>query len=935
MTTTRRAAAGLGAFTALTGLLVGVPLALALTVGWPLPHSLPTVDEVRTLLATSGIPDVVLIDTLAVICWIAWLDLALATVVELGATIAGRAASRPLIARPWQALVARLITTVVVAVVVIGSRPQSSPPPRGAALAGALAGRVPDRPSDAVAVAHRVAAPAPAPAPTSDRYVVRRGDTLWGIAGQRLRNPTRWPTIWRDNADRSEPNGRRFTDPDLIVPGWTLDVPTAMTKGTVAPAPRQTPASGPTSPGGLIPTPTPTGDVSPPPSSTLSPVEKPVATMPPAHAPVARSNARSEVGPSGVTLPSGGLVGGGFAAGVIAGLATARLHERRRRRVGSVQTSAVDGLVGPTVRHLRHALASPRAPEEDGDNPQGPMPPDASKESTPPSITGPLAAGVTEDGDTVTIIDVDDLSGRSITGEGAEGVGRALVTAAVVEPSLDGANLVVVGHAQRLVGGVGSIPGVEGIDSLPAALTRLDAECERRERVLRWQGVSDYRSIASSTDPLGALLAVVDGADIGGAASSVKAVTDRGRRLGISLAVIGEAPGFELLEIAADGTIGAETGAPVTERLFTVANAEAEELLAVGSASRGGAVDAAAPPALTEEIQGDAPTVAAPSPPSDRSLPVDLRLFGPARVLANGVELTTGLRAAARELMVLLAVHRSGLRQEEALAEMWPDDEDEHLDTFRVAVTSTRRRLRELCGAEGQYIALIGNRYVLDPGTVDCDLWRFDAAAARAAHEPEADRRRQALVAAAELVEGEPLAGAAFEWAEPMRENLRRRAIDVLGELGALLGAEGDLAGAIWALERARAVDPYCEDVYRRLMGYLADIGRGDVALRVYRELEKYVAQLGAEPDEDTEALMVTLRSSVASSRQPSRSPKRALGTSPDDDENDADGEDSAFAARTTTVGRRAGGSDRQGRLNPVHEDPLHLPIADIADEER
>ena len=134
-----------------------MPLALILTVGWPLPHSLPTVDQVRTLLATSGIPDVVLIDTLAVICWIAWLDLALATVVELGATIAGRAASRPLIARPWQALVARLITTVVVAVVVIGSRPQSSPPPRSAALSGALAGRVPNRPSDAVTVGRSVA----------------------------------------------------------------------------------------------------------------------------------------------------------------------------------------------------------------------------------------------------------------------------------------------------------------------------------------------------------------------------------------------------------------------------------------------------------------------------------------------------------------------------------------------------------------------------------------------------------------------------------------------------------------------------------------------------------------------------------------------------------------------------------------------------------
>ncbi|MDQ2960789.1 MAG: LysM peptidoglycan-binding domain-containing protein, partial [Candidatus Dormibacteraeota bacterium] len=365
MTTTRRAAAGLGAFAALASLLVGVPLALILTVGWPLPHSLPTVDEVRTLLATSGIPDVVLIDTLAVICWIAWLDFALATVVELGATIAGRAASRPLLARPWQALVARLITTVVVAVVVIGSRPQSSPPPRSAALAGSLAGRVPNRPSDAVTVGRSVLAPAPVSALTSDRYVVRGGDTLWGIASRRLRDARRWPTIWRDNAHRSEPAGRRFNDPDLIVPGWTLDVPTHPTIATTAPALPQTPFARPTPPSGATPPPLPSGGVNPPPSPTPSSVSRPVATAPPADGPAARPGSRPDVGPSAVTLPSGGLVGGACAAGVIAGLAAARLHSRRRRRVGSAQASAVDRLVGPTVRHLRHAIAPRRAPDED------------------------------------------------------------------------------------------------------------------------------------------------------------------------------------------------------------------------------------------------------------------------------------------------------------------------------------------------------------------------------------------------------------------------------------------------------------------------------------------------------------------------------------------------------------------------------------------
>lgn len=48
-----------------------------------------------------------------------------------------------------------------------------------------------------------------------DTYVVKRGDTLWGISGMYLKRPWRWPELWGMNL-KSIPN------PHLIFPGQTL-----------------------------------------------------------------------------------------------------------------------------------------------------------------------------------------------------------------------------------------------------------------------------------------------------------------------------------------------------------------------------------------------------------------------------------------------------------------------------------------------------------------------------------------------------------------------------------------------------------------------------------------------------------------------------------------------------------------------------------------
>ena len=238
-----------GASLGLLVLVVGVPLGLSLGIGFP--GSLPTWGDIVNQLQIQGIPTPLVLYTLAFVCWLLWAYLMWSLLAD-AVTMARRShEDRPAVARPGRWISGPLIASVVLGFHLLVStehaaRPTSSAgdalAPRSVAAAVYVPERAPLDPSRGRAV---LAGDTPSSGGATDQEVqVRPGDTLWGIAGREYRDPEDWPRIWEANRGQREDDGRIFTDPSLIQPGWELEVP-GVPSAPATPTP-QAPESPPT-----------------------------------------------------------------------------------------------------------------------------------------------------------------------------------------------------------------------------------------------------------------------------------------------------------------------------------------------------------------------------------------------------------------------------------------------------------------------------------------------------------------------------------------------------------------------------------------------------------------------------------------------------------------------------------------------------------------
>lgn len=219
----------------------------------------------------------------------------------------------------------------------------------------------------------------------------------------------------------------------------------------------------------------------------------------------------------------------------------------------------------------------------------------------------------------------------------------------------------------------------------------------------------------------------------------------------------------------------------------------------------------------------------------------------------------------AKTIFKLLLTHMGRRYPKDVLAEeLWPEtDPDVAANRLRVAVHELRKMLGEGGRKNGgpSHIAQQEGAYFFDSAApVWTDMSAFDAAATRGramAAEGKAEEALHAYQVAEALYLGEYLRDDPFfEWTIATRERLRELHLHVLSDAARIHAEDGSPEQAAMFSRKILRIEPWREEVYRRLMEYLVAAGRPHEALRAYEECRRALrAEVEAEPSQETTRL--------------------------------------------------------------------------------
>ncbi|OKI45729.1 hypothetical protein A6A27_37960 [Micromonospora sp. CB01531] len=459
-------------------------------------------------------------------------------------------------------------------------------------------------------------------------YTVRRGDSLCRIAERTLGDADRWPEIFALNRGTHFPGvGGTLRDPNVIYPGWDLDLP-----ADAAPPPRPHPPKDP-APHGPGPDKQAVPDTAdaapswPAPDTTQQPAASTATTAPDSSAAAASTSAGETASPAadhsrpdekgspGVWLPSGGWVDVGLALAIVAAVALVWAHRQRRYvpRTPSARPRLDDPTLAPMPRvvgQIRRGLhRATTAPDADQRTISSAGPHDQESERTVATD-----AGDTMYNGRLPVVPMlsNPLSSRwpaaglGLIGPGAEAAARGFLTAAlaaggadhpdarthVVMPSTSAASLLgeTAANPPRT-------PRLTITTDLNEALEALEAQAMHRTRLLHQHDVdtvAELRAADPYEEPLPPVMLLAD-ATGSRERARVAALLAQGQRLDIHGVLLGAWPDGDTVVVAADGATSPADGhlrhgAHVADvgRLTVLDPAETADLLATLAESHTG-----------------------------------------------------------------------------------------------------------------------------------------------------------------------------------------------------------------------------------------------------------------------------------------------------------------------------------------------------------
>ncbi|WP_084714405.1 BTAD domain-containing putative transcriptional regulator [Streptacidiphilus rugosus] len=818
-----------GLLTALPCLLIGTPqLSAAL---W---NHVPSPSEVIAT-AEQPVDDRLLFAVLALAGWITWAVLATSVLLEVFWALRHLSALR---GSTGIALITarRTLGSLLIGGILITLLTTTRMPAMDASAQGSQVSLAPTAATAPLSPARDATSP--------DTVNVRPGDTLWHLAQSHLGDPLRWPEIYALNQHNTETDGRTFQDPNLIYPGWSLQLP-AQHDAASHPTPRP---SIPSEPGS---------------SHTQDANATGAAAQPPG--PSASAHAVGQRA-AGVRLPRDA---GYLSLALAAALGVTALQVMRRRPVHRPAGVPVPTLKEVQQRPEHHPLLADLRTLQG----QGPLTPEGEAEPGLP-IADQSGKLLTLD----ELLNTQPLHALTLTGPGAEDAVRALLLQVLVVPEQSGARVITtVDDLQRLAGlraAPETLPGhVHAAQDIGIALGRVEeillGRIRDHEVLPADEPLPPTYLITSQVPPAQhrRLLAMLEvGAEVGMSAVLLhcaigEAVTVEVHHDGTARLHGGDPTGLRFFHLRVEDAhvvtrllhdareISEESGAgtpdksdPEPESIISPPGRESEAIAVPDGQGVGVRESASAETSTNEDTPNSAgddrrilspsvPIVTAPEssrpsaqpktacqvlePPGPAGTPVAVRLFGTFSVTVHG-EVHPGLsRGKIGEILAYLAVHDEGVLGENIWQDLWPErDSTSAKETFHRTSSNARNRLREALGAGpgAQLILSDGNgRWRLDARHFATDLADFHQALRGANTATDREQRRRAREEAVRLYKGELCAGGTFGWIDAHREHARIQAVAVHAELART--AEG-IDQALSHLQQAITIAPTDEALY-------------------------------------------------------------------------------------------------------------------------